>query len=146
VTATRSGPVATPAGSDEVSVLANGLVRWFETTEGGDELFTDDVFVDYSSPLWRRQAGNRADAVALRLSGHPGVGHVPRSRIDITGTGFVLEFEETWDDNGTPWYAREMVRCDIRDGRIAEIAVYCTGDWSAARIAEHRRSEHLIRP
>lgn len=136
----------TLAVTDEVSVLATRLVHWLETGEGADELFTDDVFVDYVSPLWRQQAGNRADAIALRRAGHPGIGKVPRSRVDVTATGFVLEFEETWADHGDTWYARELVRCDIRDGRIAQLSVYCTGDWSSARLAQHRRSVQLIRP
>jgi hypothetical protein len=84
--------------------------------------------------------------LALRRHGHPFPGRVPRWRCDPTPTGFVLEVEETWSDQGQDWYCREMMRADVRDGPIAVLSVYCTGDWDAQRQAEHRRSVKLLRP
>jgi hypothetical protein len=40
-----------------------------------------------------------------------------------------FEFEERWNDAaGAFWYSREMIRATIRDGLIAEMSIYCTGD------------------
>ena len=60
--------------------------------------------------------------------------------------GFVLEVEESWHDRGEDWYCRELFRADVTDGRISSLSVYCTGDWDAARVAEHRTAVHLLRP
>ena len=39
-----------------------------------------------------------------------------------------------------------MMRAEVADGQIAELVVYCTGDWDQARQAEHAASVTLIRP
>jgi hypothetical protein len=39
-----------------------------------------------------------------------------------------------------------MFRVDIEDGRIVDLAVYCTGDWDEARQREHAQEVTLIRP
>ena len=41
--------------------------------------------------------------------------------------------------------ARELIRAGVTGESIAEIAVYCTGDWNAARQAEHQRAVRLLR-
>jgi hypothetical protein len=43
-------------------------------------------------------------------------------------------------------YAREMIRTSVVDGAVAELAVYCTGDWDEARQREHARTVTLRRP
>ena len=47
---------------------------------------------------------------------------------------------------GQQWYAREMMRIEVADGAIAQLTVYCTGDWDEARQAEHAGTVTLIRP
>jgi hypothetical protein len=71
---------------------------------------------------------------------------VPRSRFDATATGFVLEVEEEWDDGGGSWYCRELFRADVADGAIAQLSVYCTGDWDQDMVARHRQAVRLLRP
>jgi hypothetical protein len=122
------------------------LIDWFETTHVSDGLFTDDVFLDFTSPQWRQQAQGVEDVRAIRDFGHPGPGRVPRLRYDPTPTGFVLEWEEEWDDSTSHWYCREMMRAEVRDGSIAEVSVYCTGDWNEALVARHARQVKLLRP
>lgn len=122
------------------------LVDYFETTHVPDGLFTDDVFLDFTSPQWRQQAQGIAAALAIRAYGHPRPGRVPRLRYDPTPTGFVLEWEEEWDDAAGHWYCREMMRAEVRDGSISELSVYCTGDWDEALVARHAREVNLIRP
>jgi hypothetical protein len=83
--------------------------------------------------------------VAIRHNGHPSPGRVTGLRYDPTPTGFVLEWEEEWDDNGDHWYCREMMRAELRDGAISSMSVYCTGDWNSAQVARHTRDVQLIR-
>jgi len=126
--------------------LATEFIRFLETGEPAERLFSPDVFCDFTMPQWRLQAQGIADAVVLRRHGHPGPGRVPRSRFDATGTGFVLEVEEQWEQDGESWYCRELFRADVADGSICELSVYCTGDWDAARVATHAHTVRLIRP
>src|SRR5206468_8838474 len=111
--------------------VVRALVDWLETTHVPDGLFTHDVFLDFTPPQWRLQAHGMPDAVAIRQYGHPAPGHVTRLRYDPTPSGFVLEWEEEWDENGDHWYCREMMRAEVRDGAISDLSVYCTGDWSS---------------
>lgn len=88
-------------------------------------------------PTGPLQASGVEDSVALRLAGHPAQGTVPRWRFDPTPTGFVLEVEEAWNSGGEHWTCRELFRADIGGEGITQLSVYCTGDWDAARRAEH---------
>jgi hypothetical protein len=126
--------------------VAELFLAYLETGEARPGLFAPDVFVDFTMPTWRLQAQGVEDALALRRAGHPAPGSVVRSRFDPTPTGFVLEVEEAWDDGGEQWYCRELFRADVGPAGITELAVYCTGDWSPARVAQHARSVTLIRP
>ncbi len=132
----------TPAGT-----LAGSFCRFLETGAVPPGLFAPDVFCDVTLPRWRLQAQGVDGVVALRLAGHPCPGQVPRSRLDPTTTGFVLEVEEAWVDvAGRPWSCRELVRADAGPDGITELSVYCTGDWDAARVAQHAAQVRLIRP
>lgn len=131
---------------DEADALARSFVDFLETGTPPDDLFTPDVFCDFTMPKWRLQAQGVDGVVALRKAGHPGPGTVPRWRCDATPTGFVLEFEERWTQDGEDWYSREMTRADARDGRIASFSVYCTGDWNAELRERHAQAVPLIHP
>ena len=130
----------------DARAVADLFISYLETGQAEPGLFAPDVFTDFTMPTWRLQARGVADSLALRGAGHPGPGQVIRSRFDPTPTGFVLELEEVWDDGGEHWYCREMFRADIGPAGITDLAVYCTGDWTAARVAQHARSVTLIRP
>ena len=113
------------------------FVAWLET--GGDpgDLFAPDVFSDINLPFTRVQ-GNDADRVlGIRRHSHPFAGKVHVSRVDPTDRGFVIEFDERWEDQGQRWYARELIRADVVGATIVDIAVYCTGDWDERRQAAH---------
>ncbi|TMH00646.1 MAG: hypothetical protein E6H79_16655 [Betaproteobacteria bacterium] len=126
--------------------VADRFVQFIETGIAPDGLFTDDVFCDFTPPRWRLQAQGRDAVIALRRAGHPAPGSVPRFRLDPTAEGFVIEFEERWQRDGRDWYSREMARADLRGEAICALSVYCTGDWDAAREAEHRAAVSLARP
>lgn len=126
--------------------LARQFVQFLETGTAPAGLFAEDVFVDFTLPLWRKQVRGRRAAEQLRRAGHPGPGTVPRWRADATPGGFVIEFEEAWAADGQQWTAREMARADVAGGEVAELSVYCTGDWDQALRAQHAAAETLIRP
>jgi hypothetical protein len=126
--------------------LSEKLIRFLETGDVPEGLFRPDVFLDLTMPTWRVQTVGAEDLIAVRKEGHPGPGTVTRWRADPTPGGFVFEFEERWNSEGQPWYAREMMRIEVTDGAIAELTVYCTGDWDEARQAEHTEAVTLIRP
>jgi hypothetical protein len=127
-------------------VVAGKIIHFLETGDAPEGLFRPDVFLDLTMPQWRVQSAGAEDLIAVRKEGHPGPGTVTRWRSDPTPTGFVFEFEERWNGEGQQWYAREMMRVEVIDGAIAELTVYCTGDWDEARQAEHAAAVTLIRP
>ena len=80
--------------------IAKQFIAFLETGSAAPGLFTDDIFCDFTLPRWRLQAQGFSDVIGLRLHGHPGPGFVPRWRCDPTPSGFVLELEERWSQNG----------------------------------------------
>ena len=126
--------------------LAGQMIAFLETGTAPLGLFTPDVFCDFTMPQWRLQAEGIDDVTALRKAGHPGPSRVPRSRLDVTSSGFVLEVEERWEQDGESWYCREILRADVADGAVRELSVYCTGDWDRALVARHRETVRLLRP
>ena len=132
--------------NDAIRGLAMKMIAFLESGTAPEELFRPDVFLDLTMPTWRIQAAGAEDLIAVRKQGHPGPGRVTRWRADPTPTGLVFEFEERWTHEGQEWYAREMMRLEVTDGQIAEVTVYCTGDWDQARQAEHAASVTLLRP
>jgi hypothetical protein len=139
-------PSGTVTGEILSRELAARFIEFLETGNAPDGLFTAGAFCDFTMPQWRLQAQGSRDIVALRNSGHPAPGRVPRSRFDATTTGFVLEVEEEWEQDGESWYCRELFRADVADGAIAQLSVYCTGDWDRAQVARHRETVTLLRP
>ena len=129
-----------------MDVLAGRVIRFLETGDVPEGLFRPDVFLDLTMPTWRVQASGAEDLIAVRKEGHPGPGTVTRWRADPMPGGFVFEFEERWNSEDQQWYARELMRVEVADGAIAELTVYCTGDWDEARQAEHTADVTLIRP
>ncbi len=136
-----------PAMTQENAIsLARLLVDFLETGNVPDGLFTPDVFCDFTMPKWRLQSEGVAGLVALRKAGHPGPGTLPMWRCDATPTGFVLEFEEQWEQDGALWYSRELARADAPNGAVSALSVYCTGDWDETLRAKHAAGVKLIRP
>jgi len=134
------------AQEQHAHAVAEKMISWLETGSVPDGLFAPDAFCDLTVPQWRLQAAGADNAVALRTNSHPAPGRVPRWRFDPIPTGFVLEFEEEWDEHGEHWYCREMIRADLGEDGIAQLSIYCTGDWDTARRSEHARTVTLLRP
>ncbi len=128
----------------EAERLAGRFIEFLETGDVPEDLFTSDVFCDFTLPKWRLQSQGIDGLVALRKAGHPGPGTVPRWRCDATESGFVLEFEEVWTQDGENWYSRELARADATAGTISGLSVYCTGDWGSEDRSRHANSVRLI--
>jgi hypothetical protein len=143
-TSARSGTTATHRQRDASAVVAK-LIRFLETGTVPHGLFAADAFADLSLPRWRVQAATAAEIIAVRAESHPCRGQVRVERVEETGHGFTLEFEERWEDGGQRWYCREMIRADLIGGSIAELSIYCTGDWDEARQREHAAAVRLVR-
>ena len=138
----------TTAGGDDrrdANEVVADLIRFLETGTIPERLFAADVFADLSMPHWRVQTATAAEVIAIRAEGHPCPGQVRVERVEQTGHGFTIEFEERWEDGGQRWYCREMIRADVADGSIADMSIYCTGDWDEARQREHAKAVRLIR-
>ncbi|GAA4361249.1 hypothetical protein [Angustibacter luteus] len=133
-------PVADP------TVAVARLISFLETGSVPEGLFAPDVFSDLSLPHWRIQTETARDIIAERVAGHPIPGQVRVERVEHTGHGFTIEFEERWVHEGQQWYCREMIRADVVDDVILEMSIYCTGDWDEAKQREHGQAVRLIRP
>jgi hypothetical protein len=126
--------------------LAAKFIAFLETGVPPKGLFSADAFCDFTMPQWRLQFEGIENIVRGRKASHPSAGRVPRYRFDATTSGFVLEVEEEWDQDGESWYCRELFRADVTDGAISQISVYCTGDWDGALVSRHRATVELLRP
>jgi hypothetical protein len=126
--------------------LAQQFVTWLETGVRPDGMFAKDVFVDLSLPHWRLQAEGVEGAFHTREDSHPQRGKVQVEALDRTSRGFLLQFEERWEDGGQQWYCRELIHCIVTDGWINELSIYCTGDWDEAVQARHAAQVQLLRP
>ena len=116
--------------------LSERLADVFRTADVGDAL-AEDVFLDGHPPLWRFQLHGR-DAVAAWLRGYsPDGAEITVVRTIPTVTGFVSEFVGRHQENGEVMTDRKILLCGVRDGRIAELTVYCSGDWDAELRARH---------
>ena len=128
------------------ATLAEVFVRWLETGVRPDGLFSPAVFGDLSLPQWRVQTSGPDELYAVRAAGHQGPHTVRVEQLDRTGRGFLLQFAERWPADGQQWYARELVLAVVEGDRIAELTLYCTGDWDEATQRRHAREVRLVRP
>ncbi|WP_101947300.1 hypothetical protein [Mycobacterium sp. 3519A] len=126
--------------------LSAALAEMFRTAEVGD-LLTDDVFLDGNPPLWRFQLqGIEAFAEWYESYAPNGMDDVTVVRTVPTATGFVTELTERVHDGEEEITGRKMILCTVRDGRIAELTVYCSGDWDEELRARHAAEAPMLRP
>ena len=134
------------SASVDTRVAVARLIEFLESGVAPEGIFAPDMFMDLSLPHWRLQTATAEEAIAVRRADHPATGQVRVERINQTETGFVIEFEERWNHDGQNWYCREMIRAEVVGETIAEMSVYCTGDWDEAKQREHAGTVKLIRP
>jgi hypothetical protein len=76
-----------------------------------------------------------------------GIDEVTVVRTVPTASGFVTELtERNREDTGKEITGREIVLCTVRDGRISELTVYCSGDWDEELRARHAAEAPMLRP
>jgi ketosteroid isomerase-like protein len=125
--------------------LSEQLADVFRTADIGTVL-TEDVFLDGHPPLWRFQLQGR-DTFAAWLHGYSSNGaDITVVRTIPTVTGFVTEFVGRHDEHGETLTDRKILLCEVRGGRIAELTVYCSGDWDAELRARHAAEAPILRP
>jgi hypothetical protein len=104
------------------------------------------VFCDLNMPEWRFQLQGR-DAFAAQLARiNEGPARMEILRTVPTASGFVAEHIEHQDVDGEDHSARRLVLCEVVRGRIAEVTVYCTGEWDDELRARHAAEAPMIRP
>jgi len=101
--------------------------------ENGDlpaESWTDDVLIEGWVPVWRMQWRGRADASRQFLEMHPNGEQVLDSRATPTIDGAVVELVvRTRETPPVKSKLVAVVEC-ADDGRIREMRIHCTGDWT----------------
>jgi ketosteroid isomerase-like protein len=127
------------------SELSERLAEVFRTAEVGDA-FTDDVFLDGHPPEWRFQLQGRAALASWLRDYAPDGVETTVVRTIPTASGFVTEFVGRHQEDGALMTDRKILLCDVRDGRIAELTIYCSGDWDEQLRERHRAETTLLRP
>ena len=135
-------PVRARATDRDVGRLSDALAEAFRTGVPGD-LFTTDFLLDGHPPFWWFQVQG-LEGFTTWLEGY--VAHGPEVtvvRTTATADGFLAEHLTSEDvpDRGL-LTARRLHVCLVRGGQIAEMTVYCSGDWDEALRARHRRVDH----
>jgi ketosteroid isomerase-like protein len=125
--------------------LSERLADVFRTAEAG-EVLADDVFLDGHPPEWRFQLQGRDTFDAWIKSFMPHGAETTVVRTIPTVTGFVTEFTGRHEEAGEEMTDRKILLAEVRDDRIAELTIYCSGDWSAELRARHAAETQLIRP
>jgi hypothetical protein len=143
MTTTSETQTIDPATAERLSARFHEVFRTFEA---GEDTFVPDVFFDLNMPEWRFQLQGREafGAQLARISQGP-------SRMEVlrtvpTTSGFVTEHVEHEDVDGEDHSARRLVLCEVVRGRIAEVTVYCTGEWDDELRARHAAEAPMIRP
>ena len=136
---------ATTIDRPAAALLAERLADVFRTADVGD-VFTDDLFLDGHPPLWRFQLVG-LDAFAAWLAGYSpgGVDTTVVSAVP-TDAGFVTELTGRHVEGGVLMTDRKILLCAVRDGRISELTIYCSGDWDPDLRARHAAETTLLRP
>jgi len=129
----------------EAQELSERLADVFRTADVGD-VFTEDLFLDGHPPFWRFQLAGR-DTFAAWLKGYsPDGSEVTVLRAIPTVSGFVTEVTGEHLEAGNVMTDRKLLLCEVRDGRISELTIYCSGDWDDELRARHAAETTLLRP
>ena len=129
----------------ETQELSERLADVFRTADVG-EVFTEDLFLDGHPPFWRFQLEGR-DAFADWLRGYsPDGADVTVVRTVPTVVGFVTEMVGEHLEDGAVMTDRKILLCEVRDRRIAELTIFCSGDWDDELRTRHAAETTLLRP
>jgi hypothetical protein len=129
-----------------VRKLSSRFAEALETLVVGEDIVAPDAFFDLNMPVWRFQLQGAAAMEAQLRDISKGPSRVDILRTVPTATGFVQEHEEHTKVAGQDLAARRLVLCEVRDGRITEVVVYCTGEWDDELRARHAVEAPMLRP
>jgi hypothetical protein len=68
------------------------------------------------------------------------------ARTVLPRSGFVTEHQDRKVEDGRGMTLQKLLLCEVRDGRIAEVVVYCSGEWDAELRARHGEEALILRP
>jgi hypothetical protein len=143
MTTTSDTQTIDPATAERLSARFHEA---FTTFVAGEDAFTPDVFCDLNMPEWRFQLQGR-EAFAAQLERiNQGPSRMEVLRTVATASGFVTEHVEHEDVDGEDHSARRLVLCEVVRGRIADVTIYCTGEWNDELRARHAAEAPMIRP
>lgn len=125
--------------------LSERLADVFRTGRAGD-VFSDDLFFDGHPPFWRFQLQG-IGAFAAWLAGYASGGvDVEVLRTVPTASGFVTEHHSVEQREDEELTSRKILLCEVCNGRIAALTVYCSGDWDEPLRARHAADTPMLRP
>jgi hypothetical protein len=137
--------IARTATPTDIDRLSEALAQVFRTADVGD-VFTDDVFLDGHPPYWRFQLQGIDDFRAWLQGYAEGGRDVEVVRTLATSSGFVTEHRGASHTDRGLITGRELLLCEVRDGRICELTVFCSGEWDAALRERHAAEAPMVRP
>ena len=104
------------------------------------------IFYDINVPEWRFQMQG-VDAVNDWMKAElPNGSRVPSWRSDPTAEGVLVEIEQRYDSDGVEISSRNLHRLEVRDGKVTEWTMYCTGEWSPELRERQAQEAPMFRP
>ena len=125
--------------------IAEGFVRAMESGDTAG-VFADDVFCDINVPEWRFQLQGVAAVNDWLRAEQPDGCRVASWRSDPTAEGVLVEVDQRYDRDGVEISSRNLHRLDVRDGRITEWTMYCTGEWTPELRERQAREAPMLKP
>jgi len=126
--------------------LASKLVEAYSACRDTGEVFAPDCLFDVNIPMWRFQIRGAGEFFSW-LRGYSPTGYrLSPARVVPSVSGFVVEVEGDYELRGEPTYFRNLLLCEVGDGRVRDLTFFCTGDWDPATRARHSAEVTLIRP
>lgn len=134
--------------AERAATAAKRLIGLLEWPAGGGDVLASDVLLDLNVPQWRWQVQGRDAILEILREEYPAGSSIPWWRCEQTTSGVLVELEQRWTDaDGERLYSRQAWVVQIgADDRIAELRLWCTGNWDAATLERQRREAPMIRP
>lgn len=135
---------AEPATRREVEAVVEAFVALQETNRGTElaQVLTEDAVLDLNVPQWRFQVCGALAIAAAFAQAYAAGFRTSHEDWEPIPTGAVVEYDG-WDVDRNTYY-RHLARLQIRDGRIARLTIYCTGEWDADTIERQRREAPMV--
>lgn len=124
-----------------LEALALGLAEAMSSGTVPDGVFANDVFLDLNVPEWRFQLQG-LDTLRHMLAADLDPAPIETMRLTPGIGGFVLELAV----ENERYYGRRLYNVRTSGGLIAEVTMFCTGDWSLEQRARQQAEAPMLRP